>query len=163
MKRANRRGFSLVEVMVSSLLLGLGVAALVELFTSSSSGLRISRNRSVATQLALQRLEQLAAFGIDGLPGCGFGTGCREGITTLAAPQSAAAGFDCTQLVSDTGFSGEQAGDQNGRFRVDVSEVPHPDPNQIPGATLLRVSVCWSDRGNTIQQVQLERLVVPEV
>jgi prepilin-type N-terminal cleavage/methylation domain-containing protein len=163
MRCPGSRGFSLIEVMISSLLFGLGVAALVQLFTSSSGGLRMSRNRAVATQLALQRLEQLAALDAGLVPQCAPSNGCQEDFSTLAEPQPAAGGFDCTMVVQDGGFAGEQAADPAGAFRVDVATDDHPDPNQIAGARLLRVSVCWSDNGSGINQVQLERLVVPEV
>jgi len=162
--RKRRAGFSLVEVMVSGLLLGLGVAALVRLYTHSAEGIRVSRHRTVATQLAQQRLESLAGLGVDQAPGCPASDGCLQDITGLAAEQPPVGGFDCTMRVLESGFSeGQQDLDDEGLFRIDVAFLDHPDLNQLAGSRVLRVSVCWTENGRTFEQVQLERLMVPEV
>lgn len=161
--RKGRAGFSLMEVMVSGLLLGLGVAALVKLYTHSSSGIRESRHRSVATQLALQRLESIAGLGVEQAPGCPASNGCMEDIGQLSPELAPVGGFDCTMKVRDSGFVEGQEDVDDGLFRVDVALVDHPDLNQMAGSQFLRVSVCWTEDGLRFQQVQLERLLVPEV
>lgn len=163
MKNAiNRRaGFSLIEVMVSGVLLGLGVMVLAEMFGASSDGLSLGKGRSIGRQLALQRLESLSASGPDLLPACPPSDGCRADFSSLNAPLGAVDGFDCTQTVLESGFVAEQVDRPDGRYRVDVSVADPTDPNQIEGARLLRVSVCWLQDGR-VEEVRVARLVVPE-
>jgi hypothetical protein len=149
--------------MVSGLLLGLGVAALVRLYAHSADGIRESRHQAVATQLALQRLESLAGLGVELAPDCPASAGCLRDITELAAEQPPVAGYDCTMMVRESGFTEGQQSEAEGLFRVDVALLDHPDLNQMAGSRFLRVSVCWTEDGRKFEQVQLERLMVPEV
>jgi len=162
MARKHQRGFSLTEVLISGVLLGVGVMGVAKMFTHSSTGVRVSRHQSEATQLGLQRLESLAGLGVDAAPNCPASEGCR-GDGGLAPPLPSLGTFDCTQNVVQTGFVDDQQDDAAGLYRVDVASLPHPDANQLAGSRLLRVSVCWSEDGANVQQVQFERLMVPEV
>jgi prepilin-type N-terminal cleavage/methylation domain-containing protein len=140
-----RLGFTLIEVMISSALLGLGVLAGVRLFTSSVSGTSYVQDRSVATTLAVQRLERLGTQGVSALPACpGAPRGCREDRTTFTTPPA------CT---SEIDF----------KYRLDTVITSHPDASRQNGARLVTVSVCWRDEQATIHQAQLDRLFVPDV
>src|SRR5688572_17810828 len=58
-RQVTRRGFSLIEVMMTSLILGVGVVGLASMYTSSARGVGSSRHRETATQIAVQRIERL--------------------------------------------------------------------------------------------------------
>ena len=69
---ADQSGFSLIEVLVASLILTTGVIALAELFIISTSANRVARVTTSTMVLAQQKMEQLRgmAWGFDvlGLP-----------------------------------------------------------------------------------------------
>jgi hypothetical protein len=160
--RPGRAGFSLIEVMLAGVLLGLAVLVLAKMLGASSQGLSVGKGRTVAQQLALQRLESLASLGPDRVPACPPSPGCRADFTSLTGPLGTAGGFACTQTVLETGFARQQPEAPQGAFRVDVATDLPADPNQMAGARLLQVSVCWSREGR-VEQVQVSRLLVPEV
>lgn len=66
------QGFSLLEVLVASTILTVGVLALAQLFALSTTSNTASKNTSYASALAEQKLEELRAltwgFDRDGLP-----------------------------------------------------------------------------------------------
>ncbi len=55
----NSRGFTLLEILVSIVLLGLGVAALASLQVSNIKNTGFNKNASIATGLAQKRVETL--------------------------------------------------------------------------------------------------------
>ncbi len=69
---ADQSGFSLIEVLVASIILMTGVIALAELFIISTSANRVARATTTTMALAQQKMEQLRGmtFGFDmlGLP-----------------------------------------------------------------------------------------------
>jgi prepilin-type N-terminal cleavage/methylation domain-containing protein len=65
---SSSRGFSLVEVLVATTILVIGVAALAQLFVLAISANARARTATVAVLLAQQKVEQLEAAG-DGLTG----------------------------------------------------------------------------------------------
>jgi hypothetical protein len=48
-------------------------------------------------------------------------------------------------------------------YRLDTSVVPHPDPGQQTGAQVVTVSACWTDLDGSVHEVQVQRMLVPEV
>ncbi len=56
----NPRGFSLVDVLVASVVFVTGVAAVLPLAAGSVRDTRLARDRSMATWLAWQRVEELS-------------------------------------------------------------------------------------------------------
>ncbi len=56
------RGFSLVELLVSTAILSVGFLGMIKLQTMMISGNSIAEQRSVATQLAQQKIEQFRGF-----------------------------------------------------------------------------------------------------
>lgn len=161
-RKARQAGFSVIEVMVSAVLLGLGVMVLAKTLGASSQGLSLGKDRSAARQLALQRLETLSSRGPELMPACPESPGCRASFSSLASPLPSVDGFECTQSVVEPGFVDEQVDTPQGVYRVDVSSRTPLDPEQMAGAVLVQVSVCWVEDGR-VEEVQAHRLLVPEV
>ena len=151
------RGFSLVEVMIASAILGIGVLATVNLFGHSTQGVSWTRDRSAATTIAIERLEFLGTKGIASLPACNGAIGCQSGPTTFAAVIPG-----CTQQVGEM-QANPAITDPSGKYRVDTVVKDHPDLGRQGGAKLVTVSVCWRDRKQLVHQAQLERLFVPDL
>ena len=78
------RGFSLAEVLVSSALLILTIAAVFSSLAYGVSGVEYSRESSTAVFLAEQRLEQVRAFAVSNAGSQGF-----TNLTTTAFPAEA--------------------------------------------------------------------------
>lgn len=154
---ARRRGFSLLEVMISAAVLGVGVLAGVRLFTTGVEGNAWTRSRSTATTMAIQRLEQLGTRGVDLLPaGCTGPVGCKAGQQELAPP------VPCTQQVDEMNVD-VSVSEPNGKYRVDTVVEPHPDGGRQLGARVVTVSVCWQDPDGSVHEAQLDRLFVPNI
>jgi type II secretory pathway pseudopilin PulG len=60
-----QRGFSLVDVLVASVVFITGVAAILPLAVASVRGTRLARDMSMATWLAWQKVEELTPFARD--------------------------------------------------------------------------------------------------
>lgn len=59
MQRRNQQGFTLIEVMVALLLLGVGVGSLMAAFSGSERLMEQSRDAAVATELARSKLNEV--------------------------------------------------------------------------------------------------------
>lgn len=161
--RAGTRGLTLVEVMLTSAVLAIGMVALVHTFTQAQAGMRSSRLKTAALRIAEQRLERLSTLPVSRLAGCaGPALGCRTSMSALAPVLGNVGTFLCTQNVDEMGFTDPTAVTA-GQFRVDTSVLAHPDPRQQAGAMILSVSVCWTPVPGFVEQIQLQRLLVPEV
>ena len=161
--RKGQQGLTLVEVLVTSAVLGVGMVALAHTYNRAQSGVRQSRLGTAAIRIAEQRLERLATLPVARLAGCaGPATGCRSNRTTFAPVLGNVGTYRCTQNVDGMGFHDPTAL-STGLFRVDTSVSAHPDPRQQTGALVITVSVCWSPAPQQVEQIQLQRMVVPEV
>ncbi len=148
---------------MTTAVLGIGVVALGHTYQRAQTGLRGSRLSAAAIRIAEQRLEQLATRPVDRLEACvGPITGCRQDRTRMAPVLGNVAAYRCTQTVDEMGFHDPTA-NSTGRFRIDTAVMPHPDPRQQNGALILSVSVCWQSSQAEVEQVQLQRMLVPEV
>lgn len=58
----NRSGYTLLELMVASAILAVGLTVVMRSFTAGIGSLRVSEQRSVATILAQQRLAEIQAL-----------------------------------------------------------------------------------------------------
>jgi general secretion pathway protein I len=58
----NRSGYTLLELMVASAILAVGLTVVMRSFTAGIESLRVSEQRSVATILAQQRLAEIQAL-----------------------------------------------------------------------------------------------------
>ena len=101
------RGFSLVEVMVASLILTTGVLALAQLFTLSTTANVSSRYTTYTTVLAGQKMEELRAltwgFDLAGLP-------VSDTETDTASPDDATTGGTGLAPSPATSLQGNTAG-----------------------------------------------------
>lgn len=154
---------TLIEVLVSSMVLGFGVVALAELLTTSLRTDSDGRARDVATQLALQRAEQLGTLPVEQLPACAGLVSCRADNRAYAPVRAATPDFACTQIVDDARIPDQVTSLEIGKYRIDTGIEAPGGVTQQGGARILTVSVCWTSRSGFVQQVQIERLVVPEV
>ena len=161
MRRKNARGFSLVEVMVASAILGVGVIAATKMFSSGVDGVSWTKNRSAATNIAIQRLEMLGTMGIDQLPACVGQVGCKAGFNSVAPVLANAGTYACTRMLDDM-IGDPDTANATGKYRVDTVVEAHPDVGRQAEARLVTVSVCWTD-DTDVHQVQLNRLFIPNV
>jgi hypothetical protein len=146
--------------MVSAVILGIGLVGLVNLHTSSLRGLMKDEMLSVASDVATQRLEEMATMRPGDIPPCAGAVGCRTADRTDYLPDlSAAGGFECTQRIEGAGVPRVSGAAEAPRYRVDMVVEPHPDPIRQPDGRLLTVSVCWQDYGG-IQELQMRRFIV---
>lgn len=154
---------TLIEVLVSSLVLGFGVVALAELFTTSVRTDADGRARDVATQLALLRVEQLATIPVDRLPACGPVGTCRLDRANYAPARAATPDLACTQIVDDERIPDDTTSLATGKYRIDTAIFTPTGATQQAEARIALISVCWTDIRGVVQQVQAERLMVPEL
>ena len=161
--RAGVRGLSLVEAMLTTVVLGIGVMSVANTFRQASTGVRGSRLATEAMRIAEQRLERLSTVPANRLAVCaGPVTGCRATREQFASELGAAGTFRCTQYVDEMGFHDPTAV-TTGKYRVDTAVQAHTDPRQQSGALVVTVSVCWASADRVVEQVQLQRMIVPEV
>ncbi|MFQ5950431.1 MAG: type IV pilus modification protein PilV [Nitrospiria bacterium] len=57
--RGNKNGFSLIEVMIAMIVLSVGLLALVGMFETGMKSLQVGNKRTVASQLAQNKMEAL--------------------------------------------------------------------------------------------------------
>jgi prepilin-type N-terminal cleavage/methylation domain-containing protein len=158
-QRLGRLGFSLVEVLVGSGILAIGVLAGVRLYTKGAERSAFSRSRTAALEMATQRLEWLGTKDFDDLPACSGATSCRSG-GGFGSPLAAAGTFQCTQY-SDGMELPDPDTVTDGSFRIDTVVSNHPDTARQANTRLVTVSVCWQDQSGRVQQAQVRRVVIP--
>lgn len=175
MTRRENSGFSLVEVMVSVGVLGIGLVGLINLHTYSIVNLNRAQHIAMAQEVAMQETEflQTEATSATGslesvLPNCPVSratdpTGCLDD-TKAFAPLKA-----CTVFLTDPNVP-----DPNGSFtavvapgasssssyRMDTVIRQHPDSLNRSSALVVTVSVCWSDDQQNYQ-LSINRVIVP--
>ncbi len=163
----NARGFSLIEALMSTMVLSVGVAGLINMYSSSQSGLRWSRNSTLASHLAQQRAELLATSPLLAAPSCAGPATCRSSKNTFGPPMGSSNGFPCTQYLQETELEAPELltdAPENAprRFRIDTAFNDPASTTQQSGAKILTVSVCWEDDQGRVQQVQAQRMLLPE-
>jgi type IV pilus modification protein PilV len=118
---SGRRGISLLEVMISMVIIALGILAMAPLMVASINANADSRDRSVATQLAKEKLEDLeSANSLSGLPSMDT----EDGLRTKFSRTTTILDSDADTLIPDS------------RFKVMVV-VSWLDDNQRTQATTL--------------------------
>lgn len=116
-----RRGISLLEVMISMIILSLGILAMAPLMVVSINSNADSRDRSIATQLAKEKLEDLeSANSLSGPPTMDT----EEGLRTKFSRTTTILDCSADTLIPDN------------RFKVAVV-VSWLDDKQISQATSL--------------------------
>jgi type II secretory pathway pseudopilin PulG len=162
MTRRKQAGMSMIETMIAAGILGIGATAMVGLWTASSSGAAHVEGRTTAHMLAEQRLERLSGQAT-ALPGCAGAVGCRQSRRAYQPALSPAGPFQCTQFATEEQIVDPTTATAPRKFRIDTVVQPHTDPVRYRDASIVTVSVCWTDVANQVQEVRLERMVVPEV
>ncbi len=71
MKSGNNSGFTLLEVMVATAVLAIGVVPLLVTHANTVANIRRSREMTVASLQARDRLAELEVYGFEGLAGAG--------------------------------------------------------------------------------------------
>lgn len=163
--RGDRRGFSLLEAMIASAVLGFGLIALVRLQATTVNGVLSGRQVATAMRIADQRAELLTTQRADEslLPACPAGSGvvgCREDARALSTPKTCTTWVDGPDIPSPTGQSEATTRAYEG-YRMDVVIGAHPDATNQAGGILATVSVCWLDDRGEVREVQSHRLLVP--
>ena len=59
---SSRRGYTLIEVVVATAILAVGLTALVRGFASGLNSMRVTENRAMAVELARQKLAEITAM-----------------------------------------------------------------------------------------------------
>lgn len=161
----SRRGFSLVEAMISAAVLGIGLMGVVELHRSSVRGLSIGRSVTVASQIAGQRAELIAGREADALnlPNCPVAAdslvGCKASRDAFATSKTCTAWMLESDVPTPAGVDVTSAPNQG--FRRDIVISPHPDTINHAGSFVATISVCWRDQKNFVQELRQQKLLVP--
>lgn len=127
------RGVSLVEAMVALAIMGFGMLAVVGVQATMRLNADISKQRSEATRIAQETMEDMRAFRVIDAT---VGQTAFADITTSAAT-------DVTGLATNT------------TFRISRAVVDYTSPP----SKALSVTVSWSDRADQQQQVVLRSVV----
>lgn len=177
-KRARRRGFSLLEALVSAAVLGFALLGLVQMHTSSIRGTAKAEDIGRAAEIARQIADRLAAQPLDAmtadLPNCGSPaaplgarplSGCRA--TEQPGPTMLPLRVPCSRLIPEDAIADVANGvidipnvDPSedaaaGAYRVDTLLSQHP--NGGPGVIQLHVWVCWRDPSGNVSEVHTSR------
>lgn len=135
--RSGEAGFSLLEVLAALAILAVSHVALAGLFRSGLGLAGGARERLAAANLAVARLEELKALGVEGMLALEV-----DGRPYLLPPAEAGPG---TMLLEETSLA------QEGRVftrRVTARWLEGGNPPRVPPATILHVtvSVAWEGR-----------------
>jgi type IV pilus assembly protein PilV len=173
MKKRNDRGFTLMEVMVSATVLGLGVMGMAAMQGMSFSKNVDANDLSVVTNVASDMMERIQnnrryAWAYNNLQTAGPGNCLAGGIPSptpfmsdppLSIVTTRAVQGDCTQwraLVLATNLANVQ-----GVVQVVPPVVPIPSASRTVQVT---VQLQWNDRGPTqrLRTIAFQTQIVPE-
>jgi prepilin-type N-terminal cleavage/methylation domain-containing protein len=166
-RQRGRRGFSLIEVMISAGVLGIGLAGVIQLHVSSVRGLASGRSISLAGEIASQRVEFIGGRDIDvaSLPTCPRGASgvvdCRANKGNFTATKTCSTWLAESDVPTPAGL--EIPSEPNVGYRRDLVIEAHPDTLNHNGSFLAIVSVCWRDSSGNVQQIQSQRLLIPGI
>jgi len=122
MTRINKRGFTLVEILIVVIILGILAAIVIPQFTNASTDARNSSAKSmlqtVRSQVELYKLQH----------------GDRWPVTAANGLLTATSTFDWTKLTTKTeidGAAGNNSGDEVGPYMQSPSVNPHRNGSQV--------------------------------
>ncbi|MBI3180278.1 MAG: prepilin-type N-terminal cleavage/methylation domain-containing protein [Deltaproteobacteria bacterium] len=137
----NERGFSLIELMVASMLFLVGALGLLRLMYSSSEGVTVAQKLTQATQLARTKLDELVMLPYDDAA-LAIGAVHEDGVKNLGP-----AGTSYTPSGGATGDFGGKDG-----WFARSWEVTEP----VAGLKVITITVKWWDGPmRTFRQVHL--------
>jgi type IV pilus assembly protein PilV len=99
MRNRNEAGFSLIEMMIASLVLLVGVLSVASLIGYSISSNFSSKNNTVATAVAERQMEVLRSLAFASLPDGGSTLNSSGNITFTGSPVS---GYSITASLADS-------------------------------------------------------------
>ena len=154
------RGFSLIEVMTSAVIVSIGVMAAVKVYSAGAAGRALSYKKAMAMKLVDQRIDTLDTLGANHLPQCRGVRGCRDSSGDLVTPRADAGSYPCTQVLATPSVTNRHGKDDSGGLRIDTTVWQHPDSEQWTDAQMVMVSACWKDRFGRVQEYRAQRLVL---
>lgn len=157
--RKKQAGFSLIETMVSGLIMGVGVMGAMSLYTTTADARQESRSMTMAKGIIEQRMEWLAATGYLDYEGCTGTVGCKANAYDMHPDLAPNGGLLCTQYTADDTLVTPDTNTPGAYFRVDTVIQMPTDTSRFPGVRDAIVSVCWTDENNIVHQMQLRRMI----
>ena len=133
--RRGQRGTTLLEALIAFLVLTLGMLTVARVQTHLRLNADVARQRSEAVRLAQEDLESLRAYAV---LGAASGVRSYEGIASHSRTVDADAGY-----ATDTSYLVARA----------------VDAGSMPDAKDASVTVSWTDRGGSAQQVALSSVI----
>lgn len=183
-----RGGFSILEAIVASAILGIGLIGLVRLHSASMHGLVKAQDTNAASEVARQIAERFATLPptapelANCAPPPASPSGCRASYGTSGVLNPVKAGADCTRWVDGAAVTDVSSGGVGwplpaatfgdgtpcpdnavncpGAYRVDISVGPHPDAASHPPPTrVVNIWVCWRDPGGLVNELSTVRMI----
>lgn len=155
-----RRGFSMLEALTSSVILGVGVLAVSKVYVAGAKGRTNMDKRGAAVAAVRQRLETLTGLGAENLPACPPTRGCRGPAGGLRPVRPPAAGYPCTQVVREMSLTDRRASGRGSRLRLDTAVWRHRDARQRGAGLMVEVSACWFDDRREVKTYEARRLIL---
>ncbi len=179
--KRSRAGFSILEAMVSAVVLGIGMVGLVKMHTSAIGGMQRGRDVNIAEDIATQAAEEMVALGgatlasAAGVGACNTNvavTGCRVGnINSMVFAANRTS--PCTKWVGEQGNTPDYQGNQptvitteaaaqsaGRRYRVDRVISRHPSVTANANTRVVDVFVCWRDEKGVVKEIQTTRVAL---
>lgn len=158
-RRRARRGFSLLEALVAGGVLAVGIVGIIGLQARLFHTARFSEDLSNASHLLQHRTEELGSKSLASLTGppaicAGAAPRCMLDGAFAPAPASG-----CSQQVREPQPVTIAAPGPGGPYRVDTGIVAHPDAIGHPNTLVATISVCWTEQGGRVRQLQTVRVL----
>lgn len=183
LNKKRKRGFSVLEVMIATAVLGIAMAGLVKLHRAAIRGMKTTNDITVAEDIAEQVADEVAAQDPATLPTatngvastCNVPGGCKAGGGGFQRAFGANKPANCTFWVNSAGTARRGTTGQmdnaviistqaaaitaGANYRVDKVVMPHPSPSSK--GTIVDVYTCWLDEGQIVREVHTRRVVGP--
>ncbi len=130
-----QRGFSIIEALIAGLALSFGMLGITGMQIAMSRSADVAKQRTEATRLAQQKIEEFRAFQT---------TGTVTGITGYASLASSASVDNVAGYVTNTTFA---------RTWTVANDAAGP------GRKLVAVNVSWTDRAGVTETVNLTSVI----
>jgi type II secretory pathway pseudopilin PulG len=130
--RRAQRGFSIIEALIAGLVLSFGTLALVGVQVALSRNGDVAKQRSEATRLAQEQMENLRSY-----------ASATTTVTGVSSYESLATGSDATTTIRNTAF------DRSWTVGGAGTDLHRP----------VSVLVAWIDRAGAAQEVRLSSVI----
>ncbi len=136
-----KKGFSLIEVLVTVAIVGFGLIAIVEMFNVTGRGSEGAENLSIATNLAQERMEEIRHLAQNGVK-ISVGTGNNSGDDFLP---------DLESVSTDSYLDENLYLTESDTYRTDSSLSAMTPSRRVDRVT----QVEWAEGENTYKKVQV--------